>query len=398
MDAERCLLLKHGELFLKGKNRPYFQRRLHTNLRAALPPECGHVDLLARGSTTLAVPERETDALAARLAQIPGLSMIETAVRVAPSLEDLSAAALGELRRVFGEELRGCPRTFAISARRRDKSFPLNSMGISSRLGAEVQAATGWPVDLSRPAVEISIEVERHEAFVSVERTHGVNGLPVSTSGRALVLLSGGFDSPVAARRMMMRGLRCDFVHFSGAPFTDPSSTYKAYALARQLTRFQPESRLWVVPLGKAQRTLANSAPPALRTIAQRRLMVLIAEALAQDKAKFDALVMGDNLGQVASQTLSNIATVDEVATMPILRPLIGWNKNEIIAEADHIGTGDISILPDQDCCTLLAPPRPAVYSDPIDLSRVEKRADVDVLVESAVGQVEEYRFPEAAK
>ncbi|MCI2264118.1 tRNA uracil 4-sulfurtransferase ThiI [Sediminivirga luteola] len=390
MTAERCLLLKHGELFLKGANRPAFARRLVRNVRAALPPECGRVRAEARNGFTVLYPERAPEALAAGMRDIAGVSVIDVALRVDKTAEAFGPAALAELRRRFGQRLRDTPRSFAVVVRRRDKTFPLTSTQLAARLGAELQAATGWPVNLGEPEVTVSVEIDRHEAFVSAERLRGLGGLPVGSSGTALVLLSGGFDSPVAAHRAMRRGLRCEFIHFSGAPYTDPSSTYKAYALVRELTRFQPRARLWVAPLGPAQRTLASSADPALRTIAQRRLMVRIGEELA-GRVGAEALVMGDSLGQVASQTVSNIASVDEACALPVLRPLLGWDKEEIIAEARRIGTAEISALPDEDCCRLLAPLRPAVRSDPRILARAERRAGVDELVGQTLDRLQEH-------
>ncbi|WP_022872512.1 tRNA uracil 4-sulfurtransferase ThiI [Nesterenkonia alba] len=392
METIRCVLLKQGEIFLKGENRSVFQKKLRQNFERTFPSECGQIRVQPRGGVVVLYPQRNADHLAARMTEVPGINVVDIAVHVPKETGAIVAAALGELRRRFGEDLSAEQRAFAVISHRRDKQYPLTSEQLNRGIGAEIQKATGWPVNLSRPEVSIRVEINFGEAFVSVERLRGLGGLPVGSSGRAMVLLSGGFDSPVAGFRMMKRGLACDFIHFSGAPYTDPSSTYKAYALVKQLSRFQPASRLWVAQLGTAQRTLASSSDPALRTVAQRRLMLRIAEELAH-RQRAAALVTGDSLGQVASQTLSNIATVDQATTLPVLRPLVGWDKEEIIAEARRIGTEEISVLPDQDCCTLLAPPRPATHSDAETLLKVEKRAGIDDLVAGTVANLQEFRF-----
>jgi len=254
-----------------------------------------------------------------------------------------------------------------------------------------VQAAHGLPVNLSRPDTEIFVEVDQHEVFVFTGGLPGQGGLPVGMSGRAVVLMSGGIDSPVAAYRMMRRGLRCSFLHFSGMPLTGPESIYKAYALVRGLDRFQGGSRLFVVPFGKAQQALATSGADRLQVVAQRRLMLKTAEALAK-RLDSAALVTGDSLGQVSSQTLPNIAALDDAVSLPILRPLLGWDKTEIMAEARRIRTLAISELPDQDCCTLLTPRRVETRARIDDLRRIEGRLDAGELAEQLAASAQEYR------
>ena len=244
-------------------------------------------------------------------------------------------------------------------------------MEIARLLGAGVQDELGLAVDLTHPDVELHVDAYARDVFVSVDRLRGAGGLPVGTSGRALVLLSGGIDSPVAAYRMMRRGLHCDFVHFSGQPLTGPESAYKAYALVGRLTRFQGRSRLFVVPFGLAQRQLAISGAGRLQVLAQRLLMVRVADALAR-REQCEALVTGDSLGQVASQTLRNLEVVEGAATLPLLRPLLDRDKSEIIEAAQRLGTFETSILPDEDCCTLLAPRRAVTWTDPEPLIELE--------------------------
>jgi thiamine biosynthesis protein ThiI len=373
------VLLMFGELALKGRKRSSFAAVLERNLSRALRA-AGPVELQRRGSSFLVRAEAEGLATVLEITtEMPGLSVVQPALRIEPSAERAMQAGV--------ELMRGAPGpSFAVRARRRDKSFPVSSMELARLVGAAVKGELGLAVDLTHPDVELHVDAYAREVFVSVDRLRGAGGLPVGTSGRALVLLSGGIDSPVAAYRMMKRGLRCDFVHFSGQPLTGPESAYKAYALVGQLTRFQGRSRLFVVPFGLAQRLLASSGAGRLQVLAQRRLMVHVADALAR-REQCEALVTGDSLGQVASQTLRNLEVVEGAATLPLLRPLIDRDKSEIIEEAQRLGTFETSILPDEDCCTLLAPRRAVTWADPEPLIELERRVDVESVVERLVGQ-----------
>ena len=372
-----CILLMFGELALKGRKRSSFAAVLERNLRRALK-SAGGVELHRRGSSFLVMAPPEALARALQVAtELPGLSVVQPALRLEPSPEHAARAAV--------ELLRGWPgRSFAIRARRREKSFPVGSMEVARLVGAAVKDELGLGVDLTHPEVELYVEAYQRELFVSVGRLRGAGGLPVGTSGRAMVLLSGGIDSPVAAYRMMKRGLRCDFVHFSGQPLTGPESAYKAYALVGRLNRFQGRSRLFVVPFGLAQRLLASSGAGRLQVLAQRRLMVRVADALAR-REECEALVTGDSLGQVASQTLRNLEVVEGASTLLMLRPLLDRDKSEIIEEAQRLGTFETSILPDEDCCTLFAPRRAVTWTDPEPLIELERRVDVQTVVERLV-------------
>jgi thiamine biosynthesis protein ThiI len=281
--------------------------------------------------------------------------------------------------------------SFAVRARRRDKRFPLTSAGLAREIGARIQRAYGYPVNLSRPDLTVVVEVDQREVFVYANGGPGQGGLPVGMSGRALVLMSGGIDSPVAAYRMMRRGLRCDFLHFSGMPLTGPESVYKAYGLMYQLDRFQGDSRMYVVAFGQAQQRLAASGASRLQIVAQRRLMLKTGEVLAR-RLGAAALVTGDSLGQVSSQTLANLTALDDAVSLPVLRPLIGHDKIEIIDEARRIRTLALSELPDQDCCTLLSPRQVETRARIDDLRRIEARLDAGDLAEELATIAQEYR------
>jgi len=391
---EPCVLLKLGEIVLKGRNRQQFERILHGNISAALRDTGVPVEMRPReGVILLRVADGEqrgeagwasaAAAIAERVRDVPGIAQVCQSLRVAKGPEAVSAAAVALTKGRTG--------TFAIRARRRDKRFPLTSAQLSVLIGREIQEAHGLRVNLSRPDTRVFIEVDSREVFVFTEGVVGQGGLPVGVSGRSVVLMSGGIDSPVAAYRMMRRGLRCFFLHFSGLPLTGPESIYKAYALVRELDRFQGGSRLFVVPFGKAQQALASAGADRLLIMAQRRLMLRTGEALAR-RLSSTALITGDSLGQVSSQTLTNIRALDDAVRLPILRPLIGWDKSEIMAEARRIGTLAISELPDQDCCTRLTPPRVETRARLDDLHRIESRLDVSELADELALSAQEYR------
>ena len=370
-----CVLLKFGELALKGRKRPQFAEALERNLRRSAGEK---LDLRKRGCSFLAfVPQQRLEQLIDVALELPGLSVVQPALCVEPTPEAAASAAIELLRGRAGG-------SFAVRSRRREKSFPVRSNEMARIVGAAVQSELRLAVDLNSPDLEVYVDSGAREVFVSVDRMRGVGGLPVGTSGQALVLLSGGIDSPVAAYRMMKRGLRCEFVHFSGQPLTGPESAYKAYALVARLNRFQNGSRLFVVPFGLAQRLLASSGAGRFQVLAQRRLMVRAASSLARREGS-QALITGDSLGQVASQTLRNLEVVEGAAGLPLLRPLLDRDKAEIVAEAQRIGTYPVSILPDEDCCTLLAHPRAVTWADPGPLVELERRVDVDAVVEELV-------------
>ena len=387
---EPCVLLKLGEVVLKGGNRHQFERMLQANIRRAIADADGEVRLWQRDGVIVirvvqdsaAAAAVTADRIAERARDIMGIARVCRAVRVAKDPDTAINAAVALMAGKEG--------SFAVRARRRDKRFAVTSAELAIRIGARVQQEYGYPVNLKHPDTALFVEVDQREVFVYTEGYPGQGGLPVGMSGRGLVLMSGGIDSPVAAYRMMRRGLRCDFLHFSGMPLTGPESVYKAYGLMHQLDRYQGGSRLFVVAFGKAQQRLASSGASRLQIVAQRRLMLKTGEVLAGLKAA--ALVTGDSLGQVSSQTLTNLAALDDAVGLPILRPLIGCDKVEIMAEARRIRTLALSELPDQDCCTLLTPRQVETRARIDDLRRIEARLEAADLAEELVGLAQEYR------
>ena len=374
----KSVVVRYQELAIKGKNRPWFVDRLKKNLLVAttgldvtrVRKVMGRLELvLGRDTAWESVRER--------LAYVTGVANFSQAGRTASDLDTLGAAILRDL----GDRT---PQSFRIAARRSDKRYPIPSPEIERRLGSIVHVARGWPVNLSSPDFTIHVEVMRDYAFYAFERVPGPGGLPVGVSGRVACLLSGGIDSPVAAWRMIRRGCRAQLIHFHGYPFQSSSSQEKARALAQVLTRYQLRSRLYLVPFGEVQRRVTVEVPAPLRVVIYRRLMLRIAERLAGWEGA-TALVTGDAIGQVASQTLENLVAVGAAATMPIFRPLVGMDKDEVVADARRLQTYEISILPDEDCCRLFVPPRPSTRATRAEAEAAEAGLPLDELVEHAI-------------
>jgi tRNA uracil 4-sulfurtransferase len=369
-----AVIVHYHELSLKRGNRPLFLRHLQRNLRDAtrdlgpvsLRQLSGRIVLDVEGHPT---PETVRD----RVARVFGVASCALAYRV-PSTLDAMQAAVAEL--VAGREFA----SFRISARRAFKTFPLTSVEMNRALGAFVLERVATRVDLQHPAFTIHVEVMPAETFVYVERTPGPGGLPVGVSGTVAALLSGGIDSPVAAWRMMKRGCRVLFIHFHSVPYLPATSQEKARRLVDTLTPWQYRSRLIFVPFGEVQREVVLTVPPPARVVIYRRLMIRIAEVIARRHGAL-ALATGESVGQVASQTLENIARIDEVAGMPILRPLIGMDKLEIIEQARRLDTFETSIEPDADCCTLFVPRHPATRMTEAEVQGAEAKLDVPALV-----------------
>lgn len=375
--AEHGVVVHYHEIGLKGRNRGFFERRLVHNLEAALEG-CRYEDVeVLSGRFVVRTPEAPAPGLLSRIEQTFGVATLAPCSVTAAGIEEMTASALALLSaKTF--------RTFAIAARRATKELPLTSRQINVALGAAVQDATGAGVDLGAPDVTVHVEVVGPRALVYVDRLHGPGGLPVGVSGKVVSLLSGGIDSPVATYRILKRGARAVLCHFHSAPFTDRSSSRKANELARSVARWQGDTTLYLVPLGEAQQQIVRVAPPDLRVVLYRRLMVRIAADIGRHEGA-KALVLGDSLGQVASQTLENMICVDDASPMPVLRPLIGLDKQEIVSEARRIGTYETSILPFQDCCSLFVPRSPATKAEVEACHSAESELDVTELVTGCV-------------
>ena len=385
------IIVHYQEIALKGKNRPWFLGRLVRNLREAVAdldvtavrPLMGRIELvLGAGATREQVGER--------IARTFGVANFSYAARTTLDLDTIAAAILEDL----GD--RSC-HSFRVSVRRADKRYPLTSPQVEREVGGRIKEARGWRVDLENADLVIHLELLTNEAFYFFGKERGPGGLPTGTAGRVACLLSGGIDSPVAAHRMMKRGCAVTFVHFHSYPILSRASIEKARQLVTLLTQWQHRSRLYLVPFGDIQQQVVLAVPGPMRVVVYRRLMMRIAERIARDR-QAQALVTGDVVGQVASQTLENLAVIGQVATLPVFRPLIGMDKEEITAEAIRIGSYPISIIPDQDCCTLFTPRNPQTRARLASIEAAEAALPIDGLVEAAAlsASVEEFRFPPA--
>jgi len=385
----RSIVVHYKELALKGRNRSWFVRMLVRNLRMAL----GGLGIPAirqvMGRIEIEVGE-DTDwpAVRDRLRHVFGVAYFSPAGRGPHDLDALAGAILADLRDRDAE-------SFRVTARRVDKRFPSTSPQIEREIGGRIKQARGWRVNLDRPAMTVHVDVLTDGAFYFFGKEPGAGGLPTGTGGRVACLLSGGIDSPVAAYRLMRRGCSVLFVHFHSYPILSRASQEKVREIAALLTRYQLRSRLVQVPFAGAQQKVLLAIRPELRVVMYRRLMLRIAERLAR-RWRARALVTGEVVGQVASQTLENLTTIGSATSMEVLRPLVGMDKDEIILEAERLGTFPISIIPDQDCCQLFTPPHPATRVTPSQIEAAERGLPVDELVDASVeaAVVEEFKYP----
>ena len=383
------VIVHYQEIALKGRNRPWFVERLVRNIRTATA-DLGVVKVRAlMGRIELQhASDDDWAEVRERLARLPGIANFSRAVRTPRDIDAIVDTVLGGL--VDRE-----PGSFRVTAKRADKRYPLTSPQIERELGGRIKSARGWRVDLERPELTVGVEILNDEAFCYVRKEPGDGGLPSGVSGRVACLLSGGIDSPVAAYRMIKRGCRVRLIHFHSYPILSRTSQEKVAEIAELLTRRQLETRLYVVAFGDIQRTVVLAVPPPLRVVVYRRLMLRIAERIGRASGA-GALVTGEALGQVASQTLDNMAVIDSVTTIPVLRPLVGMDKDEIVQEARRLGTYQVSIVPDEDCCTLFTPKHPATRAGARQVAEAEAALAVDGLVEAAAATAErrDLRFP----
>jgi tRNA uracil 4-sulfurtransferase len=384
------VLVRYHEIALKKGNRRYFIELLKRNLIASLA-DLGVKEVRNLPARLLITFRTDFDpqAVVSRLSAVFGVANFSLVQRTDRDMDFLLSEILQSME---GKRFS----SFRIETQRGDKTFPLTSPEINRRLGAGVKARSGARVDLNNPEFTITVEILPRDAFFGFDKIPGPGGLPVGASGRAVALISGGIDSPVAAYRMMQRGCRLIFVHFHSAPYLDRTSQEKVRQLVGELTRRQFHSRLYMIPFGEIQRQIVAAVARPLRVVLYRRMMLRIAEQIARrEKAK--ALVSGESLAQVASQTLDNMAVIERAAQLPILRPLVGMDKQEIIDQARRLGTYEISSIPDQDCCQLFVPKHPATTSRVADVEEDEARLDVGGLVRLGThnATAEEFYFPE---
>ena len=383
-------IVHYHEIGLKGRNRSMFENILVRNMTNALT-DAGAGKPRKLPGRILVPLEDDTDRslIADRLTHVFGIANVGLGfggrIVDVEALGDLSWDVVRE--RDFA--------TFAVRARKAHSDFPLSAREINEKIGAHLLERSGKRVNLDEPDLTCFIEIVGDLVVVYADRIRGAGGLPVGSSGKVLALVSSGIDSPVAAARIMRRGSRVVFVHFHSQPFTDASSERQTAEIVEILTRYQYASSLYVIPLAPSQQLIAASAPESLRTLLYRRMMMRIATEIA-DRESAGALVTGDSLGQVASQTLENLAVVEDAAGLPVLRPLVGRDKEEIVAEATSLGTFAVSSAPCQEACVLFEPKRPATKATIPQARAAEEGLDLETLVADAVkaSEVRTFRFP----
>ena len=390
----RCAIVHYHELALKGRNREYFELQLIRNIRTALK-DLGitQIENLRSRIRVLLPTEARNEIICQRLSRVCGIANFSLANSVPldlsnPNFEALSAAVIEELKTTSFS-------TFRVTAKRADKRLPLTSMDAERLVGATIHEQMGKAVSLKDPDITVYLEMLSRDVYFSIKKIAGPGGMPVGVSGTVACLISGGIDSPVAAYRMIKRGCRAFFVHFSGRPLVSRASEEKVRDLVQSLTAYQYESRLVVIPFGEIQREIVLNTPAPFRVVLYRRMMLRIAEELARQERCW-GLVTGDSLGQVASQTPENLSVVGEATQLPMLRPLIGMDKLEITDEAKRIGTYETSIEPDEDCCKLFTPPHPSTKTRIEELRKVERALDIPHLVKQGLEKTEwsEFKFP----
>jgi len=387
------VLIRYHEIALKKGNRRYFIELLKRNLISAVK-DLGIKEIRNLPARLLLTfkADYDSEVLIERIRSVFGVANFSMVERTPRDIETLRARIL--------ESLDGSRfSSFRIDTQRGDKTFALKSPEINRQLGAAVKNQTGARVDLTNAELTVTVEILPRDAFFGFNKIAGPGGLPVGASGRVVALISGGIDSPVGAYRMMQRGCRLIFVHFHSAPYLDQTSQQKVRQLVTELTRCQFQSRLYLIPFGEIQRQIVSSVTRPLRVILYRRMMLRIAEQVAR-REKCQALITGESLAQVASQTLENMAVIQQAAQLPVLRPLVGMDKQEIIEQARRIGTYEISSIPDQDCCQLFVPKHPATRARLADVEQDEGRLDIEALIRLGTTNAteEQFIFPAPAR
>jgi thiamine biosynthesis protein ThiI len=394
---KQYIIIHYNEIALKGGNRRWFEGILVKNIQKFLHRDFPEI-------------ETETTRLFGRiLVSLPKNMPVETEAKIIHTFKNIFGIAnfsfawkfsrdLNELQKniwkiISDKKIKVKIKTFRISTRRGDKDFYLNSEQINQKIGSYIflKLEKKFPkikVKMKNPDLNCFLEITEKDSFVYFEKIKGAGGMPQGVSGKALALLSGGIDSPVAAYYAIRRGVRVDFIHFHSMPFVSPASIEKVECLAKIIGKFQLESKIYLVPFGEIQKELLLSIPEKLRVLFYRRLMLQISESLAK-KEKYLALYTGESVAQVASQTLENINATNESVQIPILRPLIGFDKEDIISKAQEIGTFETSILPHQDCCTRFIPKHPETRAHIKEIKNAEKNLAISKIIQTALEKIE---------
>ena len=378
----QVFVVHYREIGLKGRNRDRFEERLCLNIRSALAGLSFNSVRRISGRILLGLRhDSPVDLIAQRLQTVFGVAYVAPAVLCPGDIDAIRESAWDLLKdRKF--------QTFKIDARRSEKTYPMTSMEVNADIGETVRQRSGARVQLKDPELTCHIEIVQKIGLLFTERLQGPGGLPVGISGRAVSLISSGIDSPVASYKIMKRGVEVVFVHFHSQPFTSRNSQHNVEEIVCLLTRHQYHSTLYLVPFLGVQQRITAGATSSHRVILYRRAMLRIAEHIAR-KEGAEALITGENIGQVASQTLPNILAINDAVSLPVLRPLAGEDKQDIISEAQRIGTYETSIEPYEDCCSLFVPRHPETRADLLAVTKMEAALDLDPVIEQVTAAAE---------
>lgn len=377
------IVIRYAELALKGKNRSQFERKLQENIKMALKPSNVKVERTF-GRMFIQLNGEDHEPIVEKLSKIFGIHSFSLAVKVENDLEKIQEGAL----RAITEVLAG-KKTFKVSAKRANKGFPIGSQQLNYEVGSYILKNTNnLTVDVHKPGVEVKVEVREVATYISCAVFYGPGGLPVGTGGKVVLMLSGGIDSPVAGYLAMKRGVKIEAIHFHSPPYTNERAKQKVIDLTKVLTQFGGKINLHVVPFTKIQMEIHKVIPGNYSMTVMRRMMLRISEKIASQQ-KALAITTGESLGQVASQTLHSMNTINEVTNMPVLRPLVTMDKLEVIDLAQKIGTFDLSILPYEDCCTIFLPPETSTKPLREKANKFEEKLDIEGLIEEALANLE---------
>ena len=377
----RVLLIRFGEVHLKGLNRPYFLRKLVDSVKRAVEPMGGHVWMSDSRIYVSDVPDME--ACADRVRRVFGVHSVSPAIEMEKDLEAVCLQSIEMMKNLSG--------TFKVFGRRSDKKFPMDSMQLQAEIGGRIlESNPNLTVNVHNPNHRLNVEIRDH-AYLCVEEIPAVGGMPMNTGGKAMLLLSGGIDSPVAGFQIMRRGVHTQSIHFFSHPYTSERAKDKVFKLAEIIGEYQFGMLVHVVPFTEIQMAIHENCPDDLGTVLMRRYMMRIAEIVARQN-NCQALITGESLGQVASQTMEALGCTDAVVNMPVFRPLIGTDKLEITEIAKSINTYETSILPYEDCCTVFTPRHPATKPKLEALARAEALLDNEPLITRAVEGIEQYK------
>ena len=383
---ETVLLVRYAEIHLKGLNRPYFERSLMGAISRALSPMPHRVVREQGRIFVFDVPADAAESAADKLSRVFGVHSISIALAVEKDFNAIAEAAAALMAAAVADER---AHTFKVFARRADKRFPMRSQEICVELGGRLlDRFQTLAVDVHSPELHVGVEVRQERAFVYVGEIMGPGGMPVGSNGKAMLLISGGIDSPVAGHMIAKRGVALDAIHFYSYPYTSERARDKVVDLARIVSRYAGPITLYLIPFTEIQLTIYEKCPSTETTVLMRRLMMKIAERVA-NSCGAQALITGEAIGQVASQTIESLTVTNDAVTMPVFRPLIGFDKEEIVERAKAIGTFDTSILPYEDCCTVFVPQHPVTKPKVEKLRASEALVDFTEMIETAIKNAE---------